>query len=146
MESIVDLFFAHWNDKDALEKILSRNQRQVLFESGEGLNVYEEVVSNNKMYFDTFNVWAKASLDQKPIKLNLQPGCWQSTIFNLVELCKLQNGPFSELRTPPGYLLLVRCLNFLNLVGAFPNIFYGKSVLDEKVSEMIFELKRHTYF
>jgi len=141
----VDLFFAPWNDKDALKKISNRNQRQVLFESGEGLNVYEEAVANNQIFFDTFNAWAKVNLDKKPVKLNIKTDCWQDTIFEFVKLCKSQRGPFSELRTPLGYLMLTRILNFLHLIEAFPNVLYEKSGGHTEYVDMISDLKNHAY-
>ncbi len=54
LSPIVELFFTPWNDKDALEGVSHRKNRQILFETGEGLNVYEELVASNAFYYHTF--------------------------------------------------------------------------------------------
>jgi hypothetical protein len=146
LSPIVELFFTPWNDKDALERISVRKNRKVLFESGEGLNVYEEPVACNESYFDTFTVWAKHNLSETPIKLNLNLESCLESVKKFVQHTELQTGPFSDLRTPPGHLMLVRNYNFLKLIESYPDILYDKSKYDkEKISEMINVFSSHLY-
>ena len=146
MAPIIELFFAPWSDQNILETISNRKNRQVLFESGEGLNVYEELVANNETFYEVFELWAKHNLTEKPIKLNLPISSCLDTISKFVQHAALQSGPFSDLRTPQGHLMLVRSFHFLSLVEAFPAIFYDRVNLDgEKILQMLDDLKRHLF-
>ena len=55
LSPIIDLFFTPWNNKEVLDGISIRKSRQILFDTSEGLNVYEEPVAANELYFDTFS-------------------------------------------------------------------------------------------
>jgi hypothetical protein len=146
LSPVIELFFAPWSDKDILETISTRKNRQVLFESGEGLNVYEELVANNYVFYEVFSVWSKQNLPTKPIKLNIQIGSCLDILSKFVQHSSLQCGPFSDLRTPQGQLMLTRSFHFLRLIESFPDILLERSKLEgEKLAEMITDLKRHLY-
>jgi hypothetical protein len=56
---IVEIFYSSWSDPEEIEKLQSRKNRQVLFETGEGLNVFEEEAVQNMTFAKTFEDWAK---------------------------------------------------------------------------------------
>lgn len=58
LNPIIELFYSSWSDSDEIEKLVHRKSRQVLFEIGEGLNVYEEAAVLNQTFANTFETWA----------------------------------------------------------------------------------------
>ena len=73
LSPIIDLFFTPWNNKEVLDGISIRKSRQILFDTCEGLNVYEEPVAAGELYFDTFSRYQ--SWDSPRSTITIFTGC-----------------------------------------------------------------------
>jgi len=91
---------------------------------------------------------SKSSPRKLPFKLNLNLDVGLESMEKFVEHSKSQSGPFSDLRTPLGYLMAIRNYHFLQLVENFPEVFYENtsSHSKEKLAEMISQIRPHLYF
>ncbi len=143
---VVNVFFEFWRGGRAVD-ILAKSVAKplLLFEAGDGVNVFAEVVTSNKVYEKTIRMFLTEK--ENAFKLDIDPELVADEVEDLLCMCEAKSTevlfPFSTAWSKCGFSLLQRAFHLLKLFKDFPQTtrdqmgYFDKRDLIPRLEEML---------